>query len=133
MNLETYYAMLEKSYREHWNKYTEGLQELGVEKRISRLEADDINRAAGRTVSIGTHVVLGRALECLACNILRMRRTAKLIRSSSMSSSGGLAAATGSVAGRSQSSHIISAGERGLLEWPPVWWRTMQLSNKGDY
>lgn len=46
MSPEEYSVMLEKSYQEHWNKYTEGLQELGVEKRIGRLEADDINRAA---------------------------------------------------------------------------------------
>ena len=46
MSPEEYSIMLEKSYKKCWNKYTEGLHELGVEKRINRLEADDVNRAA---------------------------------------------------------------------------------------
>lgn len=46
MSPEEYYAMLEESYRKSWNKFAEDLHTLGVEKRISRLDADDINRAA---------------------------------------------------------------------------------------
>lgn len=46
MSPEEYYVMLEESYRKSWNKFAEDLHILGVEKRISRLDADDINRAA---------------------------------------------------------------------------------------
>lgn len=46
MSPEGYYTMLEESYKKSWNKFAEDLHTLGVEKRISRLDADDINRAA---------------------------------------------------------------------------------------
>ena len=46
MKPENYYAMLEDSFRKDWSKYCEGIHELGVEKRINRMDADTINRAA---------------------------------------------------------------------------------------
>lgn len=46
MSPEGYYAMLEESYRKNWNKFTKDLHTLGVERRIGRLDADNINRAA---------------------------------------------------------------------------------------
>lgn len=46
MNAKEYYKALEADYRRSFDEYASGLEELGVEKRINRLDADTVNRAA---------------------------------------------------------------------------------------